>query len=48
VQRATARLAREVNVTIRPADWWRSGDDGFRSEVSKRPLAEIPVREEET
>lgn len=40
-QRAGARLAREVNVTIRSADWWRSGDDGFHSEIMRRPLAQI-------
>lgn len=45
-QRAGARLAREVNVTIRSADWWRSGDDGFHSEVTRRPL--VPVLSEET
>jgi predicted nucleotidyltransferase len=45
-QRAETRLDREVNVTIRSADWWRSGGDGFHSEVTKRPLVEIPVREE--
>jgi predicted nucleotidyltransferase len=40
-QRAGARLAREVNVTIRSADWWRSGDDGFHSEITRRPLVQI-------
>jgi predicted nucleotidyltransferase len=45
-QRADTRLDREVNVTIRSADWWRSGGDGFHSEITKRPLVEIPVREE--
>lgn len=40
-QRAGARLAREVNVTIRSADWWRAGDDGFHAEVKRRPL--VPV-----
>ncbi len=40
-QRAGARLAREVNVTIRSADWWRSGDDGFHSEILRRPLVQI-------
>jgi hypothetical protein len=42
-QRASARLSREVNVTIRSADWWQSGDDGFHSEVTTRPL--VPVLE---
>jgi len=40
-QRAGARLAREVNVTIRSADWWRSGDDGFHSELMRRPLVQV-------
>ena len=40
-QRAGARLAREVNVTIRSADWWNAGDDGFHAEVKRRPL--VPV-----
>jgi predicted nucleotidyltransferase len=40
-QRAAVRLAREVNVTIRSADWWRSGDDGFHSEIQRRPLVPI-------
>jgi predicted nucleotidyltransferase len=40
-QRAGARLAREVNMTIRSADWWRSGDDGFHSEIMRRPLVQI-------
>jgi predicted nucleotidyltransferase len=40
-QRAGARLAREVNVTIRSTDWWRSGDDGFHSEIMRRPLVQI-------
>jgi predicted nucleotidyltransferase len=40
-QRASGRLAREVNVTIRSADWWHAGDDGFHTEVKLRPL--VPV-----
>jgi predicted nucleotidyltransferase len=44
-QRAGARLAREVNVTIRSADWWRSGDDGFHSEIMRRPLVQISGNE---
>jgi len=40
-QRAGARLAREVNVTIRSADWWRSGDDGFHTEITRRPLVQL-------
>jgi predicted nucleotidyltransferase len=45
-QRASGRLDREVNVTIRSAQWWRAGDDGFHAEVSQRPL--VPVYGEET
>ena len=45
-QRASERLAREVNVTIRSPDWWESGDDGFHSEVKRRPLIEIATGEE--
>jgi predicted nucleotidyltransferase len=44
-QRAGSRLAREVNVTIRSADWWRSGDDGFRSEIKQRPIVPISGHE---
>jgi len=40
-ERAGARLAREVNVTIRSANWWDSGDDGFHTEVTRRPLVPI-------
>jgi predicted nucleotidyltransferase len=40
-QRAGARLAREVNVTIRSPVWWREGGDGFHAEVTRRPL--VPV-----
>ena len=42
-QRAGDRVAREVNVTIRSADWWHHGEDGFHAEVTRRPL--IPVAE---
>jgi predicted nucleotidyltransferase len=40
-QRAGARLARDVNVTIRSPVWWREGGDGFHAEVTRRPL--VPV-----
>ncbi len=43
--RAGARLAREVNVTIRSARWWRDGGDTFHAEVTRRPL--VPVLEQE-
>jgi predicted nucleotidyltransferase len=44
-QRAGERLAREVNVTIRSARWWRTGDDGFHTEINRRPL--VPIYGEE-
>ena len=37
-QRATARLAREVNLTIRSPTWWHDSTDGFHTEVTTRPL----------
>jgi hypothetical protein len=40
-QRASRRLAHEVNVTIRPPGWWRTGDDGFHREIMRRPS--VPV-----
>jgi predicted nucleotidyltransferase len=40
-QRAAARLAREVNVTVRSASWWATADDAFHREVSTRPLVRI-------
>lgn len=44
-QRAEGRLAREVNVTIRSAAWWREGTDGFHADVIRRPL--VPLFSEE-
>lgn len=44
-QRAGARLAREVNITIRSSQWWREGDDAFHAEVTRRPL--VPILEPE-
>lgn len=41
VQRATERLAREVNTTIRSPHWWTDGMDGFHTELTTRPL--VPV-----
>jgi predicted nucleotidyltransferase len=40
-QRAGDRVGREVNMTVRSADWWRAGDDGFRAEILRRPLLRI-------
>jgi hypothetical protein len=45
-QRATQRLAREVNVTIRSPSWWADGTDGFRTEVGNRPLVPLNLQEE--
>lgn len=38
---AEERVARPVQVTIRRRSWWTSGDDGFRQELSKRPIVEL-------
>lgn len=40
-QRAGSRLGREVNVTIRSAQWWRDGGDGFHTEITRRPLIQL-------
>lgn len=40
-ERASARLAREVNVTLRSYQWWLSGNDGFHTEVTSRPLVTV-------
>ena len=40
-QRATGRLAREVNVTIRSPAWWRDGTDGFHADITRRPLVSL-------
>lgn len=45
-ERAQARLAREVNTTIRSSTWWCEGGDGFHAEVTSRPL--VPVRRSES
>lgn len=42
-ERAERRLARPVNIVIRSSRWWHTGDDGFRSEIAKRPV--VTVRE---
>src|SRR5260370_32012330 len=44
-QRAGARLAPEVNVTIRSADLGHSGDDRFHAEGTRRPLCPLPITE---
>ena len=40
-QRATGRLAREVNVTIRSPAWWRDGTDRFHADITRRPLVSL-------
>ena len=45
-QRAGARLASEVNVTIRSRQWWRERGDSFHAEVIRRRL--VPVLEPES
>src|SRR5260370_1358008 len=42
-QRARARLAPAVTVTIRSLQWWRDGADSFHAEVTRRPL--VPLLE---
>jgi len=42
-QRAQQRLGREVNVTFRDAERWRTGDDGFTRQLRSSPLVEIPL-----
>jgi predicted nucleotidyltransferase len=44
-QGASARLAREVNVTIRSLTWWHESTDGFHTEITSRPL--VPVLPQE-
>jgi predicted nucleotidyltransferase len=40
-ERASRRLAREVNTTIRSLDWWHAGDDVFHRQLTTRPLVPI-------
>lgn len=46
-RRAEQRLGREVNVTIRAAGQWRSGNDGFTRQLRSSPLLELPQRPRE-
>lgn len=41
-RRAEQRLGREVNVTIRGVQQWRSASDGFTKQLRSSPLLEIP------
>src|SRR5260370_19131662 len=42
-RRAEQRLAREVNVTIRTAERWKTANDGFTTQLRSSPLLEIPL-----
>jgi predicted nucleotidyltransferase len=44
-RQAEQRLGREVNVTVRRAEQWRSATDGFTRQVRSSPLLEIPLRQ---
>jgi predicted nucleotidyltransferase len=44
-QRASTRLAREVNVTLRSPAWWEQGTDGFHTEITTRPLVTVLPQE---
>jgi hypothetical protein len=41
--RASARLARDVHVTIKSRRWWESADDQMHRDVSSQPM--VPVTE---
>lgn len=43
-RRAEQRLGREVSVTIRGEEHWRSGTDGFTRQLRSSPLLEIAAR----
>ncbi len=47
-QRATRRLAREVNATVRSPDWWHQGTDAFHTEITTRPLVPLGADAAET
>ncbi len=40
-QRATMRLARDVNITLRSPTWWDEGTEGFHTEIISRPLVRL-------
>ena len=42
-RQAEQRLGREVNVTIRGVQQWRSAGDGFTRQLRSSPLLEIPL-----
>lgn len=42
-RRAQGRLGREINTTIRNAQQWQDGQDGFTRQLRSSPLVEIPL-----
>lgn len=42
-RRAEERLGREVNVTIRDAERWKTARDGFTRQLRSSPLVKIPL-----
>jgi hypothetical protein len=44
-QRASPRLAREVNITLRSPTWWEQSTDGFHTEITTRPLVTVLPQE---
>jgi hypothetical protein len=47
-QRASMRLARDVNITLRSPTWWDQGTDGFRTEIISRPIVRLLQTDGET
>lgn len=45
---AESRLGRPVQVTVRSADWLRTGTGNFHATVSQRPLVPIELRNDRT
>ncbi len=43
VERAEQRLAREVNVTVRSAQWWAQGDDAFHRDIEAKPKVALQL-----
>jgi hypothetical protein len=44
VTEAERRLALPVQATIRSENWWRHGDDSFRTEVARRPMIDLELQ----
>ena len=43
IERASQRLGRPVQVTIRAADWLTNGEGDFRDTIINRPLVRVPA-----